>query len=110
MQLHVPTLAMVAVFVTVILGVLLLLAWRPEQQSGALRWWGVSYLLGGVSFALLAARGAIPDVLSIDIANAAMILGYSFVLAGARDFGGRETPATVFLIAPLVWLIAMRLP
>ncbi|MGZ5897847.1 MAG: GGDEF domain-containing protein, partial [Xanthobacteraceae bacterium] len=33
-----------------------------------------------------------------------------FVLAGARSFGGREMPLAAYLLAPLVWLIAMRLP
>src|SRR5205085_6017363 len=62
--LHVPTLAIVAVFVTAILGVLLLLAWRREQDSNALLWWGSGYLAGAASFALLSARGVIPDVFS----------------------------------------------
>src|SRR5256714_1079763 len=109
-MLHVPTLAMVAVFVATILGVLLLLAWRRDQNSNALLWWGTSYLLGTASFALLSARGVIPDVLSIEIANAIVLLSYAFLLAGARAFNGRETAPTVFLVAPLIWLIAMRVP
>lgn len=109
-MLHVPTLAMVAVFVTTILGALLLLAWRRDQNSNALVWWGTSYLLGAASFALLAARGVIPDVLSIEVANTAVLLSYAFVLAGARAFNGRETPPTVFLVAPLIWLTSMQVP
>ena len=101
---------MVAVFVTTILGVLLMLAWRREQSSNALLWWGASYLLGAISFALLSARGVIADVFSIEVANAIILLSYAFLLAGARAFNGRETPPTAFLVAPLVWLIAMRVP
>ena len=92
MQLHIPTLALVAVFVTVILGALLLLAWRRDQSTDALGWWGVGYLIGGGSFALLVGARRDPDVLSIEIANALLLLGYSFLLAGTRAFGGRETP------------------
>src|ERR1043165_3437748 len=110
MELHIPTLALVAVFVTVILGALLLFAWRRDQSTDALAWWGVGYLVGGLSFALLSARGTIPDVLSIEIANMFLLLGYSLLLAGARAFGGRETPVTVFLVAPLIWLTAMQVP
>jgi diguanylate cyclase (GGDEF)-like protein len=110
MQLHIPTLAMVAVFVTAILGALLLLASRRDRSSLALVWWGIGYILGGMSFALLALRGLIPDVVSIEIANALLLLCYSFILAGARAFGGRQTPVTVFLIAPLIWLTAMTVP
>ena len=109
-MLHVPTLAMVAVFVTTILGVLLMLAWRREQNSNALLWWGASYLLGAIAFALLSARGVIADVFSIEVANAIILLSYAVLLAGARAFNGRETPPTAFLVAPLLWLIAMRVP
>jgi diguanylate cyclase (GGDEF)-like protein len=110
MELHIPTLALVAVFVTVILGALLLLAWRRDQSTVALVWWGIGYLLGGGSFGLLAARGVVPDVLSIEIANALVLVGYSFVFAGARAFNGRDTPVTVFVVAPLIWLTAMKVP
>lgn len=110
MELHIPTLAMVAVFVTVILGALLLLAWRRDQSTDALGWWGIGYLFGGASFALLSARGVIADVLSIEIAHTLLLLGYGFLFAGTRAFGGRQTPGTAFLIAPLIWLIAMRVP
>jgi len=109
-MLHVPTLAVIAVFVTAILGVLLMLAWRREQNSSALIWWGAGYLLGALSFALVASRGTIPDVLSIEVANGAVLLGYRCLLAGTRAFNGRETPPTAFLVAPLIWLIAMRVP
>jgi diguanylate cyclase (GGDEF)-like protein len=109
-MLHVPTLAVISVFVTTILSGLLMLAWRREQNSNALLWWGGGYLLGACSFALLTARGIIPDVFSIEIANSAVLLGYGFILAGARSFNGRQTPATAFLVAPLIWLVAMRVP
>jgi diguanylate cyclase (GGDEF)-like protein len=110
LELHVPTLAMVAVLVTVILGSLLLLAWARDRGTSALGWWGAGYLIGGCAFALLSARGAIPTVLSLDIANATLLLSYTLTLAGARAFNGRETPATALLIGPLIWLVAMRVP
>jgi diguanylate cyclase (GGDEF)-like protein len=109
-MLHVPTLAVIAVFVTAILGVLLMLAWRREQNSNALLLWGAGYVAAALSFALVAARGRIPDVLSVELGNSAVLLGYAFLLAGTRAFNGRETPPTVFLIAPLIWLTAMRIP
>jgi diguanylate cyclase (GGDEF)-like protein len=110
MQLHIPTLALVAVLVTVILGALLLLAGRRDQSTNALAWWGTGYLIGGLSFALLSARDEIPDVLSIEIANGLLLLGYRVLLAGTRAFSRRETPVTAFLVAPLIWLTAMRVP
>ena len=109
-MLHVPTLVVIAVFVTAILGALLMLAWRREQNSRALLLWGGGYLLGALSLALVASRGTIPDVLSIEVGIGAVLLCYGFLLAGTRAFNGRETPPTAFLIAPLIWLIAMRIP
>jgi diguanylate cyclase (GGDEF)-like protein len=52
----------------------------------------------------------IPNVLSIELANALLLVGYGFLLAGARAFSHRETPVTLFLIAPLIWLTAMQVP
>jgi len=109
-MLHVPTLSVIAVFVTAILGVLLMLAWRREQNSNALLLWGAGYVTAALSFALVAARGRIPDVLSVELGNSAVLLGYAFLVAGTRAFNGRETPPTVFLVAPLIWLTAMRIP
>src|SRR6478609_9246381 len=99
-MLHVPTLATIAVFVTATLGILLMLAWRREQGSNALLLWGAAYVIAALSFALVSARGRIPDVLSIELGNGAVLLGYAFLIAGTRAFNGRETPPTVFLIAP----------
>src|ERR1700687_3128122 len=99
MELHIPTLALVAVFVAAILGVLLLLGWQRDRSTSALAWWGIGYLLGCGSFALLSARGVIPDVLSTEIANGLILVSYSFMFAGTRSFSGRETPVTVFLVA-----------
>src|SRR5947209_5314137 len=110
MALHVPTLAIVSVFVTTILGALLLLAWRREQGSKALLWWGGGYLAGAMSFALLSVRGVVPGVFSIEMANTAVLLGYGFMFAGTRAFNGRETPVTALLVAPLIWLTVMQLP
>lgn len=110
MQLHIPTLSIIAVFITEILGLLLIFAWRREQDTSALLWWGTGYLLGGFGFALLSARGVIPNVISIEIANALLLVTYSCLLAGARAFGGRDTPLTVFVLAPLLWLTLMRNP
>ena len=87
-----------------------MLAWRREQNSNALLLWGGGYLLGALSLALVASRGTIPDVLSIEVGIGAVLLSYGFWLAGTRAFNGRETPPTAFLIAPLIWLIAMRIP
>jgi hypothetical protein len=109
-MLHVPTLVVIAVLVTAILGVLLMLAWRREQDSRALLLWGFGYLLGALSLALVASRGTIPDVLSVEVGIGAVLLCYGFLLAGTRAFNGRETPPTAFLIAPLIWLIAMQIP
>ena len=91
-MLHVPTLVVIAVFVTAILGVLLMLAWRREQDSNALLLWGVGYLLGALSLALVASRGAISDVLSVEVGIGAVLLCYGFWLAGTRASTAGKRP------------------
>ena len=53
MVLDVPTLLVVSIFVTAVLGVLLIFAWIQDRSIQALGWWGAAYLLGGLSAGLL---------------------------------------------------------
>ena len=59
---------------------------------------------------LLATRGTLPDFISIDIANALVLLGYGLTWAGARAFDGRKMRPFVIALAPALWLLACRVP
>ena len=110
MNLDVGTLSVVTVFVTALLGALLVFAGMQNRAIRAPMWWGAAYILGAIGLGLLASRGRVPDFLSIDVSNALVLLGYGLTWAGARLFDGRKVRPLVVVFAPVLWLLACRIP
>jgi diguanylate cyclase (GGDEF)-like protein len=110
MHLDIGTLAVVTVFVMALLGALLVFAGVQNRAIRAPVWWGAAYILGAAGLGLLATRGTLPDFLSIDIANALVLLGYGLTWSGARLFDGRKIRPLLVLLAPTLWLLACRIP
>ncbi len=88
MRLDIPTLAMVTVFVTALLGALLVFAGFQNRAVRAPVIWGVAFVLCAIGVALVAVRGMVPDWLSIEVANALVLGGIGLIWAGARQFDG----------------------
>jgi diguanylate cyclase (GGDEF)-like protein len=110
MSLDVPTLSVVTVFVTALLGALLVFAGLQNRSVRALMWWGMAHVVGSVGLGLLIMRGSVSDFLSIDAANALMLVSYGVTWAGARAFDGRRVQWWTVLVAPALWLVASHLP
>jgi len=110
MHLDVGTLSVVTVFVMALLGVLLLFAGAQNRSIRAPLWWGAAQVGGAAGLGLATPNGALPGFISIDIANALLLLAYGLIWAGARDFGGRKLSPLVVGFAPVVWLFACRIP
>jgi diguanylate cyclase (GGDEF)-like protein len=110
MHLDVGTLSVVTVFVTALLGALLVFAGLQNRSIRAPMWWGAAQIIGAVGLALASSHGSVPDFLSIDIANALVLLAYGLTWAGARIFDGRKVLPLVVVFAPAVWLLACRTP
>ena len=110
MRLDLWTLIFVTVFVTTLLGGLLLFAWSQNRRIGALSWWGTGFLIASAGSCLLVGRNLIPDALSIVVANALLFTSYGFMWAGCRSFAGRLTPWVAILAGALVWLVCWMIP
>src|SRR5215813_7356065 len=110
MHLDVGTLSVVTVFVTALLGALLVFAGLQNRTIRAPMWWGAAQIVGAVGLGLATSRGVIPDFLSIDVANALVLLAYGLTWAGARNFDGRRVVPLVVVFAPAVWLMICRTP
>lgn len=87
-SLDVGTLFVIAICVTLLLGVVLLIAWVQERIS-ALAWWGVAYLIGGFSGALWRCSDLFASSLPIDIANILLFVAVGMIWGAARLFHGR---------------------
>jgi len=73
MHLDVGTLSVVTVFVTALLGALLIFAGVQNRSIQAPMWWGSANIIGAIGLGL-AGSGA-PKFLTIDVANALVLLG-----------------------------------
>ena len=110
MQLDVQTLSVVTVFVTALLGVLLVFAGLQNRAVRAPMIWGAAYIVSAVGLALLTTRGMAPDWISVGLANALILGGNGLIWAGAREFAGRTLRPLLLLAAPALWLAACAIP
>jgi diguanylate cyclase (GGDEF)-like protein len=109
MSLDIPTLFVIAVFVSAVAGFLLLLSWLQNRDVRALALWASSLIIGSIGVALIAARGDISDTWSIAIANAILATAYGMMWAGARNFDGRATSVPLVFAGAVIWLVACRI-
>ena len=110
MNLDVNTLFLVTIYVEAILGLLLLFAWVQNSEITAVAWWGSAHLLRAGSITLFGMYGQLPDVLTIDLANAILLTSFAVTWTGARVFdGGRPAPVGIVAGAAL-WLFLSRMP
>jgi diguanylate cyclase (GGDEF)-like protein len=110
MLLDVPTLFIVSIFVTTILGLFLLFAWVQDRSIRALAWWGVAYLIGGVSVGIYTMQDSLSNALSMAIGNALLFLACGVIWNGARLFHGHEVKPFWMFAGAIAWLTALLLP
>ncbi len=110
MRLDLWTLVFVTVFVTALLGGLLLFAWSQNRRIEALFWWGTGFLLASAGSCLLVGRNIVPDILSIVTANALLFTSYGLMWRGCRSFAGRVPNWPATLAGAAVWLTCWTIP
>src|SRR4029078_10944932 len=110
MNRDINTLFLVTIYVEAILGLLLLFAWVQNTQITAVAWWGCAHLLRASSVVLFGMYGSVSDAISIDLANAILLLSFAITWSCAAVFGGRA-PLPMYIVAgPVAWLIVAHLP
>jgi len=110
MNLDVNTLFMVTIYVESILGLLLLFAWVQNTSIKAVAWWGFAHLLRAGSVMLFGMYGNVPDLVSIDLANALLFTAFAVTWTGARVFDGRPAEPVYMVTGAVLWLLVCRLP
>jgi len=110
MNLDVQTLSVVTVFVTALLGALLVFAGLQNRAIRAPMWWGSAHIINAIGLGLLSSRGLAPDFLTIGLANALVLFGYGLTWTGARVFDGRHISLYLVLLAPAIWTLLCLVP
>jgi diguanylate cyclase (GGDEF)-like protein len=110
MNLDINTLFLVTIYVEAILGLLLLFAWVQNSAIRAVAWWGCAHLLRAVSVVLYGMYETVPDLISIDLANAILLATFAITWTGARVFDGRPIKPLGIVAGAAVWLVLCRTP
>ena len=106
MGLDVNTLFLVTIYVEAMLGLLLLFAWVQNSGIHAVAWWGCAHLLRAASVVLFGMYGSVPDLVSIDLANAVLFTAFAVTWTGARVFDGRMPQPLYIVGGAVLWLLA----
>jgi diguanylate cyclase (GGDEF)-like protein len=110
MNLDFNTLFLVTIYVEVILGLLLLFAWVQNTSITAVAWWGFADLARAASVVLFGLYGTVPDLISIDLANAILLTAFALTWTGARVFDHRRPQPILLFAGAALWLIVCRMP
>jgi diguanylate cyclase (GGDEF)-like protein len=102
------TLFVVATCVTSLLGLFLLFAWTQERIP-ALAWWGIAYLLGGVSGGIWRLGDRIAPLPS-NFGTILLFVAVGMIWSAARLFHGRDVRWMPTLFGAAFWLIASFVP
>lgn len=83
--------------------------WLTPSEPALAHWAGaIELLVIGALCATL--RGFIPDIVSIELGNAATLIGYGLIWTGLRRFDGRRPRTARVLIAPAVFVALCQFP
>jgi diguanylate cyclase (GGDEF)-like protein len=85
------------------------IAWRHNVRDKTYLYWGLGFLLSGIGFAMVALRGHIPSILSVEIGNTIALAGQSAWIAGYLALDKRRVEWWV-LLPPAIWLAGVFLP
>jgi diguanylate cyclase (GGDEF)-like protein len=110
MNLDVNTLFLVTIYVEAILGLLLLFAWVQNTAVYAVAWWGFAHLLRAGSVVLFGMYGSVPDLVSIDLANAVLFTAFAVTWTGARVFDHRKVQPLLLFGGAGLWLVVCHVP
>jgi diguanylate cyclase (GGDEF)-like protein len=110
MPLDLPTLFVVSICITALLGLFLLGLWIQDRSVRALGWWAAAYLIGGIAVSLWIA----PRYINIsgigEIASAVLFICCGMIWSGARRFHDRQVLPLASVTGAFVWLLASQLP
>jgi diguanylate cyclase (GGDEF)-like protein len=109
MPLDTPTLFVVSLCITGLLGLLLLVLWMQDQSMRALGWWAAAYLIGGSAVAWWVMEPFVAWPLARDVGTALMFLACGMIWSGARMFHGRSALFVATVAGAIIWLMGAQL-
>ena len=109
LSLDVGTLFVIATCVTTLLGLFLLFAWMQDRFA-ALAWWGLAYLVGGVSGVIWRLGDTVSPPLPSNTASVLLFIAVGMIWSAARLFHGRPVLWGSMCLGAAVWLAVAMSP
>ena len=103
-----PTLCVMAFFITLVAGFLLLFCWLQNRREPSLALWGLGYVLAAIGSVFLALRGFLPMPWSMMGAGTFMCSAYGLLWTGSRVFEGRAARLPLAFAGGATWLAACQ--
>ena len=110
MNIDIPTLFVLVVMICFVLGAVFFSAWYRDRGDRLALRASAGPVAIAIGVALLLMRGAVPDWLSIIVANSFLIAGIGLIWSTIRVFEGRSAPVVGILAGTIAWLVASSIP
>jgi diguanylate cyclase (GGDEF)-like protein len=109
MEVHVPTMLLAVVMVSLTLTIAVAMVSHRHHGDG-LRLWALGLLLNTVAFVLYGLRGRVPDVVSVFGANVMLSVTYATFAQGLYQFQQRAAPGWVWCPVVAMMVLLLSLP
>ena len=106
MTLDMPTISLVSISATTMLGLVLLFVWWRERSSALIGWWGVAQLVMASGIAMAATASAIKNPPLSVFGQATMVLSAAILWMAVREFEGRRLDPVWVAVWPCGVIIA----
>jgi len=90
--------------VVFVLGTLFIFMWQRDRRAPWLGWLALAYLVGALATLFLAPRGNVPNLFSMGVGTAFLLLAFAFLWVCCRVFAGRRVIWWPIIFAPTVWM------
>jgi diguanylate cyclase (GGDEF)-like protein len=110
MQIDSVTVLLFGLFTKVVLGGLFVVFWYKHRSAIWYVWWSGTFFFGSIATVLFVTRGFAAEMLSIGLANVALIAGFACCWQAARAFDRRRPLWPALFAAPGLWFAACLIP
>jgi diguanylate cyclase (GGDEF)-like protein len=104
--LDMATMTVADIFVTALLGLMLLFAWLQSRAGVSLGWWGAAYIVQACGLVLLVFADRVKLVSVLEIGIAFILASYALMWVGARAFDDRSSAPITMFAGVAAWLVA----
>ncbi len=109
MNLDMPTVSLVSISVTAILGLILIFAWWQERASALTGWWGAAQIVMSLGIVVAFTASMANDANLLALGQATMVLSAAIMLMAVRQFDGRSLHPAWVAAGPAALLIGQFL-